>query len=164
MSEPTVYEKALAFKEIEKRLTAAKKPVESEARQSFERNHEPGDRKTVWRNVDGRRVLLGDVSMDRPGDPVRAVTNDDLFEDWVTENHPDRIRTRTITVNEVDPEWRRHVLATGVDPDTGEILNPAGVEWTTPRRPAFRVNPDPGILEVLNGSLENLLELEGGES
>lgn len=159
-----LYEKALAFKEIENRLKAAKKPVDGEAREHFERRFDPGDRKTVWRTINGQRVLLGDLSIDKPGEPARAVTDEQAFMAWVDEKFPGKIVTRTIEVTEVDPDFRKDILADGhvIHPGTGEVLTPEGVDWVKPRTPAFRVTPAEGILDALAGEVAGLLELEGG--
>ena len=69
---------------------------------------------------------LGNVRVDKaPGG--WKVTDAGKLRAWVEKHHPERIVEEKTTV--VDPAWIVDVLAGGlVDPDSGEVLEPDGVE------------------------------------
>lgn len=159
-----LYEKALAFKKIEQKLKDHKKPVDDETRADFEAKFDPSDRKSVWRTIDGKRVLLGSLSLSNPT-PVREVTDRKAYDAWVKKHFPTVPQTRVVEVTEVPESWTTQVLKDGhvVHPETGELLVPDGVKEMT-RKPSFTISPEPDILEHLSGAeITDLLELEAGE-
>lgn len=158
-----LWEKALAFKEIEKRLKAHKKPVDDEVRADFEAKFDPSDRKSVWRTIDGKQVKLGTLSLSDPT-PVREVTDLKAYDAWVAKHFPAVPQTRVVEVTEIPSSWTAQVLKDGhvIHPETGEMMIPDGVTEVT-RKPAFTVAPEPDILESLTGAeITDLLELETG--
>lgn len=103
--------------------------------------------------------------------PALTVTDPAAYMAWIVANRPDEVVHPPPPVNTVRSSFTAAVAADGgvMDPSTGELSTPDGMEWVTPEpgRSSLQVRLEPDGAKVLEAAwasgLLNLNELPAGE-
>ena len=157
----------IASKALRDALDVADRVLRDEVAQELR----PSERRPVYVDLDGEDVMVGAVTMSKPGAGKRAayVVDESRFAEWVSAMMPDGIVPAVVGWARRELLERARIGGEFTDPDTGEVMTaPWGVEVRDEpgSLPRLSVRPEPESTEalvraVLSGRVGSL-SLEGG--